>query len=86
MTVPVEYPAPCKYGHRVRFWKHGTAGSNQPDARTGEGTFTLHWLGIEECWNVTLDSGEVVGLIPCLGDTMEPMAPAPREEEGVSDA
>ncbi len=72
MGVPVEYPASCEYGTRVRFRKHGLPGSAQPEGRTGEGILTLHWLGIEECWDVTLGCGEGVGLFPCLGDTMVP--------------
>jgi len=69
MPLPAElfrHVPPFPYLTQVR-WKQQCLG----DVREGEGVFVLHWLGIEECWDVFLTGGITIQLHPDLGDTME---------------
>lgn len=63
------YPPGIPYGTRVHYvvrpWRDGSGGEE------GEGVFALHWLGIEEVYNVVRDDGRTVHLGPWKGDRME---------------
>ena len=72
MNVPgvrAQYVSNAEYGDKVRYtvrdWR------KDRDIEVGEGVFELHWLGIEECWNVRRFDGTKVHLFPYKGDTME---------------
>ena len=59
------YVPPCEYGERV-WWRS--------DGLSGEGTYVLCWLGIEECWDVRIDNSDTAHVHPALGDEMIPLS------------
>ena len=69
MAQAAQYVPTFPYGTRVRFQRKERFPFNSAPL-SGEGVFTLHWLGMEECWKVKMDDGTEVGLFPCFGDEM----------------
>lgn len=68
---PARYLAPVAPGQRVRFRRlEGQFGYDDPELE-GEGTFVRYRRDREECWDVELDDGEVIHVVPAYGDTME---------------
>lgn len=69
---------PASFGHANRLGigrgdrvRYRTSGTFHPSVE-GEGTVTLIWLGIEECFDVALDDGTEIHLYPALRDIIEP--------------
>lgn len=73
--VTAEYPAGFPYGTRVHYvvkpWRYSSGLVGGGDGEEGEGVFALHWLGIEEVYDVVRDDGRRVSLHPYKGDRME---------------